>query len=84
VSGILKRSIMIAGHRTSISVEQPFWDQLKEIAANQRISTAALIATIDESRGRNNLSSAIRLHVLSVFIEKTSQQKGDLSGLQAE
>ena len=74
MSGILKRSIMIAGHRTSISVEQPFWDQLKEIAACQGLSTAAMIAAIDEKRGRNNLSSAIRLHVLATLLERVKPQ----------
>jgi predicted DNA-binding ribbon-helix-helix protein len=71
---------MIAGHRTSISVEQPFWDQLKEIAVSRGLSTAAMIAAIDEKRGRNNLSSAIRLHVLATLLERTRS----LSGPQAE
>jgi predicted DNA-binding ribbon-helix-helix protein len=62
--GIIKRSIMIAGHRTSVSVEQPFWDQLRLIAERRGSSTAALIATIDQSRKRQNLSSAIRVFVL--------------------
>eukprot|EP01036_Dinobryon_divergens_P048351 gene48351-64872_t len=67
---------MIAGHRTSISVEQPFWDQLKDIAARQSMSTAAMIAAIDEKRGHNNLSSAIRLHVLAALIEQAQNLSG--------
>jgi predicted DNA-binding ribbon-helix-helix protein len=62
--GIVKRSIMIAGHRTSVSVEQPFWDQLRLIAERRGSSTAALIAAIDQGRKRQNLSSAIRVFVL--------------------
>ena len=62
--GIVKRSVMIAGHRTSVSVEQPFWDHLKRLAEARGLSTAALIAEIEQDRKRQNLSSAIRLFVL--------------------
>ncbi len=62
--GIIKRSIMIAGHRTSVSVEQPFWDHLRLTAAQRGSSVAALIAVIDQGRKRQNLSSAIRVFVL--------------------
>ena len=67
--GVVKRSIMIAGHRTSISLEQPFWDELKRLAAARGISVAALIAEIDQGRKRQNLSSALRLHVLAEALE---------------
>lgn len=59
----VKRSVTIAGHTTSVSLEAPFWDLLKSIAAAERRSLAALIADIDERRG-TNLSSALRLYVL--------------------
>ncbi len=62
--GIIKRSITIAGHRTSVSIEQPFWDQLLLIAKRRGSSVAALIAAIDQGRKRQNLSSAIRVFVL--------------------
>ncbi|MCA3563881.1 MAG: ribbon-helix-helix domain-containing protein [Methylocystis sp.] len=62
--GIIKRSVMIAGHRTSVSVEQAFWDHLKRLAEARGLSTGALIAEIDQGRKRQNLSSAIRLYVL--------------------
>ncbi|NJM33467.1 MAG: ribbon-helix-helix domain-containing protein [Rhodomicrobium sp.] len=58
-----KRSLSIAGHRTSISLEQPFWDGLKAIAAEKGLSLAALAAAIDAVRGEASLSSAIRLYV---------------------
>jgi predicted DNA-binding ribbon-helix-helix protein len=60
----VKRSFSIRGHRTSISLEQPFWETLKEAAARERISLAALIALIDESRGTAGLSSAVRVWIL--------------------
>lgn len=62
-----KRSLTIAGHRTSVSLEEPFWDGLKEIAAAERLTVAALIATIDTRREAVNLSSALRLHVLAHY-----------------
>jgi predicted DNA-binding ribbon-helix-helix protein len=62
--GVVKRSIVIAGHRTSVSMEQPFWDQLKRIAGERGVSVAGLIAEIDQGRKRQNLSSAIRIFVL--------------------
>ncbi len=62
-----KRSLTIAGHRTSVSLEEPFWDGLKEIAATRGLTVAALIATIDSGRESVNLSSALRLHVLAHY-----------------
>jgi predicted DNA-binding ribbon-helix-helix protein len=59
-----KRSVNIAGHRTSITVEEPFWDALKAIAKTRGTSMTDLIAEIDSDRG-GNLSSAVRLFVLS-------------------
>jgi len=65
---VKKRSISIAGHRTSISVEEPFWQALKEIAATDGISLAALVAAIDGRRPPEiNLSSAIRVEVLQRY-----------------
>jgi predicted DNA-binding ribbon-helix-helix protein len=59
-----KRSVTIAGHRTSISLEDEFWSELIRIAADRNMSMNSLISSIDEARG-TNLSSAIRLHVLA-------------------
>lgn len=60
---VVKRSVTIAGHTTSISLEKPFWDALQALAKEQKRSLAGLIAEIDERRG-TNLSSALRLYVL--------------------
>ena len=63
-----KRSITIAGHRTSISMEEPFWQALGEIAAARGMSLAAVIAEIDRSRpDGTNLSSAVRLSILDWY-----------------
>lgn len=62
-----KRSLTIAGHRTSVSLEEPFWDGLKQIAAVQGSTVSTLIAEIDSRRARTNLSSALRLHVLAYY-----------------
>lgn len=59
-----KRSVTVAGHRTSVSLESEFWDALCDIAAEQAMSVSALIAEIDEHRGGRGLSSAIRVYVL--------------------
>jgi predicted DNA-binding ribbon-helix-helix protein len=60
---IKKRSVNIAGHRTSVSIEAPFWDALRDIAAHDKKSVNDLIAAIDGARD-GNLSSAIRIYVL--------------------
>jgi predicted DNA-binding ribbon-helix-helix protein len=68
LSRVVKRSVTIRGHRTSISLEQPFFDDLAAIASQRRIPLAALIAEIDDGRGKTaNLSSAIRLFVLDYW-----------------
>lgn len=60
---VRKRSVEIAGHRTSISIEQPFWEALRDIARARNMSINELIASIDGVGGKN-LSSAIRVYVL--------------------
>jgi predicted DNA-binding ribbon-helix-helix protein len=60
---VRKRSVRIAGHRTSVSLEDAFWQELAEIARTRALSVNALIAAIDAQRG-GNLSSAIRVYVL--------------------
>jgi predicted DNA-binding ribbon-helix-helix protein len=63
---IRKRSVDIAGHRTSVSIEEPFWDALKENATREGISLNDLITRIDGAR-EGNLSSAIRIYVLGTL-----------------
>ncbi|MBO3760793.1 ribbon-helix-helix domain-containing protein [Ciceribacter sp. L1K22] len=65
---IRKHSVSLHGHRTSLSLEEPFWQELKAIASDRGLSLAALVAEIDETReASTNLSSALRLHVLDVL-----------------
>ena len=63
---VVKRSVTIAGHTTSVSLEEPFWELLRTIAAEEKRSLTALITDIDERRG-TNLSSALRLYVLDAL-----------------
>ena len=66
-SSVVKRSIVIEGHKTSVSLEDAFWSSLKEIAGDRDITLSDLVATIDTDRRHGNLSSAIRLFVLDHF-----------------
>jgi predicted DNA-binding ribbon-helix-helix protein len=63
-SAIVKRSIAVAGHRTSVSLEAPFWEALREIAAARGVSVQRLVGEVDARRGGQNLSSALRVFVL--------------------
>ncbi len=72
---VSKRSLAIAGHRTSISLEEAFWNELRQLARSRDISTAALVAEIDAARGEANLSSAIRVFVLTSLRQGTSLPK---------
>ena len=66
-SPVVKRSIVIAGHKTSVSLEDAFWTGLKEIAAKRDLTLSDMVATIDQDRRHGNLSSAIRLFVLDYY-----------------
>jgi predicted DNA-binding ribbon-helix-helix protein len=66
-SAIIKRSIELHGHKTSVSLEDEFWTALRSIAHAQNISLPALLQIIDQGREGANLSSAIRVHVLSYY-----------------
>jgi predicted DNA-binding ribbon-helix-helix protein len=66
-SSVVKHSIVIDGHKTSVSLEDAFWGSLKEIAHAQGATLGQKVAEIDRARQRANLSSAIRLFVLEYF-----------------
>jgi predicted DNA-binding ribbon-helix-helix protein len=72
---VVKRSIVLAGHKTSVSLEDAFWEGLKEIAKTKRMTLSDLVGGIDVDREHGNLSSALRLFVLSHY------QKHAASGL---
>ena len=65
---IVKRSVVIDGHKTSVSLEDPFWTDLKTIAHARQMTLSALVARIDGTREHGNLSSAIRMFVLHHFL----------------
>lgn len=67
MSGVVKRSVEIAGHRTSVTLEDAFWNALREIATERDVTMRSLIAEIDAGRGEHNLSSAVRLFVLGYY-----------------
>lgn len=78
MSLIAKRSVTIRGHRTSFSLEQPFFDDLAAIAAARGLTLAALVADIDSRRPRGaNLSSALRIFVLEEAKRLAGEQRGE-------
>ena len=66
-SPIVKRSVVIAGHKTSISLEEPFWICVRDIARAQDLTVQQIVAKIDSERKQGNLSSAVRLFVLEHY-----------------
>ena len=77
MTALVKRSITIAGHRTSITLEQNFWDALKELACSEDVSVSELVRRIDQGKGDGaNLSSAVRVHVLENFRNKAACASG--------
>jgi predicted DNA-binding ribbon-helix-helix protein len=70
MSAVIKRSLSIAGHRTSVSLEDPFWQLLQAEAKAGDVSVAALVESIDRARRGTNLSSAIRIHLVTRLMEK--------------
>jgi predicted DNA-binding ribbon-helix-helix protein len=73
-SPVLKRSIRLAGNKTSISLENQFWNCLREIARRENIAVDTLIERIDTDRTDHNLSSAVRLFVLDYFRMHTNRE----------
>lgn len=73
---VIKRSIVLGGHKTSVSLEEPFWLGLKEIAQQKKASVSALVGDIDTLRGQSNLSSAIRLFVLGSAMQRANEISG--------
>jgi predicted DNA-binding ribbon-helix-helix protein len=72
---ITKRSIVLAGHKTSISLEDAFWRSLKDIASDRGLRVSTLLAVIDSERNYNNLSSNIRLFVLNYYRDQFDRQE---------
>lgn len=76
---VVKRSIVLAGHKTSVSLEDEFWNGLKEIAGRRLMTLSTLVDSIDAQRQHGNLSSALRLFVLEFYrsqIPATQDREG--------
>jgi len=75
-SAVLKRSVVIGGHKTSVSLEDEFWSGLKEIAAARNMTLSDLVATVERGRESGNLSSTLRLFVLESYRQR-AERAGD-------
>jgi predicted DNA-binding ribbon-helix-helix protein len=71
-----KRSIVLAGHKTSVNLEDAFWAGLKEIAGKRLMTVSDLVQTIDSQREKDNLSSALRLFVLEFYLNQIPPTEG--------
>jgi predicted DNA-binding ribbon-helix-helix protein len=74
-STVVKRSVTIDGHKTSVSLENEFWTALKEIAASRGMTFSQLVGTIKREHGSGNLSSSLRLFVLATFRQRSDQRR---------
>jgi predicted DNA-binding ribbon-helix-helix protein len=82
-SSILKRSIVVTGHKTSVSLEDAFWTGLKQIALARNLTLSDLVAMIDADRQHGNLSSAIRLFVLNAYRDEAAKAQGGTKVIRA-
>ena len=72
---VVKRSIVVAGHKTSVSLEDAFWNGIREIASGRNITLSDLVTAVDSERQQGNLSSAIRLFVLDFYRNQLADVK---------
>jgi predicted DNA-binding ribbon-helix-helix protein len=79
---IAKRSIMVKKRKTSVTLEDDFWQALNEIAILRRVSLSRLISSVDADREFANLSSAIRLFVLRFFKEEQGRRHPTLEAAE--
>src|SRR6516164_1997196 len=76
-SPVVKRSVVVAGHKTSVSLEEAFWNGMKEISGERSMTLSGLVGEIDTKRQQGNLSSAIRLFVLDYFKSRAAGPAGE-------
>jgi predicted DNA-binding ribbon-helix-helix protein len=74
ISTVRKRSLIINGHKTSISLEDAFWDQVRALARSRNMTMSDLVRDIERSRQAGNLSSAVRLAVLQALKAQAGEQ----------
>jgi len=80
-SPVMKRSIVVAGHKTSVSLEEAFWNGMKEISGERNVTLSELVGEVDTKRQQGNLSSAIRLFVLDYFKTRAAGPAGGRAAL---
>jgi predicted DNA-binding ribbon-helix-helix protein len=80
-SPVAKRSIVVAGHKTSVSLEEAFWNGMKEISGERNVTLSELVGEVDTKRQQGNLSSAIRLFVLDYFKTRAAGPAGGRAAL---
>ena len=80
---VVKRSIFLAGRRTSVSLENEFWTALKEIAGDHHVTLSELVSCIDKQRQHGNFSSALRLFVLEYYRGKAAKKPSEMLDQQS-
>ena len=83
-TAVIKRSIVLDGHKTSVSLENEFWHGLREIAVRENTPLSTLVGKIDRERNSCNLSSAIRVHVFNYFRTQFGKLDGGQDALPAD
>jgi predicted DNA-binding ribbon-helix-helix protein len=83
-SPVIKRSIIRNGHKSSVSLEDQFWEALREIASQENVTVSALVGTIDHGPNRRNLSSAIRVFVLDHYRRSSGAHSPSISPLSPD
>ena len=83
-SAVIKRSIVIRGHKTSVSLENEFWEELKDFARRKSATLSTLVEGIDDDRNKNNLSSAIRVYVLREYRTRLNGQNFESNNARTE
>ena len=82
-SSVVKRSVVVADHKTSVSLEDEFWRSMKEIASLQDMTLSDLVSEIDKGRTHENLSCAIRLYVLDFYRKGATMNRVEQASLSA-
>ena len=78
---VIKHSIVVGGHKTSVSLEDDFWEALKQIAARNRVTLSDLVGSIDSQRRHNNLSPSLRLFVLNDYRQRIEADEATAPGV---
>lgn len=82
-SPVVKRSIVVAGHKTSVSLEEAFWTSMKEISGLRDMTLSDMVSEIDKGRAQGNLSSAIRLFVLDYYRSRALPERSTIDNAES-